>query len=294
MTNALGGKDNFATTAGSRAEAITYADSMAIARAQLTVERVKNQLDPLLTQEMLPVYEAAYGLVPGPDDSIHTREHALAATMLIAAGARYTAVTASLAAALGSDFLAYRVTPQSEAINFPADPSAANGPCKWTDKAKAPELVRIATAITVIGSPVRVPYTALNPSPAFSILAGDTIVVSVNNIGLAERVIITAVGANSFTATFTKSHDLGDIATTGYFPYWRSTKKHSLVVLTAAACQDPQKVRLANRVMAQIATSFSSWDIVPAASGTTTVPVAIDGTIRARVGYAAVGAVTYP
>lgn len=294
LANSLGGPANFSMTPGSRTEAILYADAMGHARIELTLERMKNQLNPLKCVEMLPVYEKAYGLIPRPTDTIQQRQAALAAAMLIPAGASFTAITAALQSALGSDFIAFRVTPVSEAVAFPASPGAANSPAKWTDRGVSPQIVRLSTSVAITGTPTVVGYETILGLDQPRIAVGEDIVMSVNNIALTERVTITAVGLSEFVATFTKPHAIDDIATTSYFPYWTSTKKHSLVVVTPTAAVDPEKRRLAHEVMKRTATTWSTWDIVPKADATHTAAFTVADATLGRVGYAGLGSVTYP
>jgi len=290
----LGAPENFSLEPGSHAEAMLYADAMGLARVFQTDRKMRNQLDPLKATDMLPVYEAAYGLIPKPTDTIPQRQAALASAMRAPEGATVAAVTAALQAALGSDFVSYRLTPVSEIVNFPASPGDANSPSKWTDKGVSPQVVRLTGAVVSLGVPVAVPYETIVDAGEPRILVGEQIVVSVNNIGLAERVNITAIGAGTFTATFTKVHEVGDIATTAYFPFWRTTKKHSLVVLTRAATLDPEKRRTVNEIMKRMVTGWSTWAISPKIDGTHAGGFIVDDATRGRVDFNNIDTFTYP
>jgi len=45
------------------------------------------------------------------------------------------------------------------------------------------------------------------------------------------------------------------------YPYWTSSKRHSLVVLTASAAADPEKRRKVHELMGRLARGVSTWDI---------------------------------
>lgn len=260
-----GWNGNYSSAVGSRSEAWAYATAMLLARVRYAKERAANQLTPTTVVEMLPVREKQYGLVPGRLDTIQQRQAALAQAYLLPLGARFTAVTQALSSVLGSDFLAYRVTKQSEIVTFPASPG--NGPGNWSNFRIAAKIVRLTSNVPATGTPFSVSYVPIDANSRSAIAVGDNVVVSANNISIAERVAVTAAGAQSFTAMFTKSHDAGDVATTGYFPYWVSTQGHVLVILKSAAARDPEKVRKANVILRQIMRGWITWDVVGSVDG---------------------------
>lgn len=292
LLNAQGG--NYATEIGSRSEARTYALAMMLARVVGHTTRAANQMDPRRVTDLLPVQEAIYGIVPGLNDSIFDREAALIAKRVLPQGARYTAVTAALTAAIGADFLYYYVTKRADISTYPASPGAATGPGNWVAPDSGIEVVRLTSAVSLLGAPVTAHYAALDPGGVSRISKGDAVVMSANNIGLAERVIVADASASAFTATFTKAHDVGDICTTALYPYWVSNQQHVLVVVTPAAALDPEKRRKVNDVMKQIMRTWVQWDIVPSADGLVTAGFKIDDPVLGRTDYAAIEGVTFP
>lgn len=282
----------FSTAIGSRSEAWVYATAFAVARAAASGEHCGNQFDPLTTVDMLPVQEAKYGINPGTKDSIRDRQRALAAKRLLPAGAAYLPVSNALAALLGADFLDYRITADSEVVVFPSDP--ATGPANWIHTKAAPKIVRLTSAVSITGTPRSVSYAPIDVRLVSTIQTGDVVVVSANNDGLAEKVTVTGYSANSFTATFTKAHDPGDICTTGFFPYWLSTKKHSLIVVTPTCAIDREKRRKIHALMQQVATGVSTWDIAPSADGVHTDRFLPGDAVLGVPGYAYDEAVTFP
>lgn len=351
LITALG--DNYDVSSGSKMEAWVYATAMLLGRVRHSLEMVGKQMDPRHTVPMLPTKEAEYGLIPGRLSSIHERQAALAAKMLLPQGARFTAVTAVLAATLGSDFLGYRVTKPNEIVNFPVNPAkpytfaaigytistgasytdlppnpvvrkagagvvragggagskpsapagtqffastsraVGAGPGNWIDPGHIAKVVKLTSPLATIGLPVAATYDIVSSSEPLEV--GDTLVVSANNIGLAELVtVLTTPTANSFTATYAKSHDTGDICTTGYFPYWVSTQSHVLVVVKPSAAADPEKKRITHLMMNAIMRDWVTWDIVPSTDGVHTDAVTVGDSVLGRLGYAGLGSVTFP
>lgn len=288
--NALG--ENYSKTIGSRAEARVYATAMSIARAFYSKTKAANQWDPRRILELLPVREAEYGVIPGLNDSVFDREAALVAKQLLPRGAMYTAVTAALTNAIGSDFLYYRVTKRSEIVTEPFP--AGSSPGNWIKPGKDIKVVRLLEAVATIGLPVSVHYETLDPDEPPRLEPGDKVVMSANNIGIAELVTL-AVGTAPFflRATFTKAHDPGDICTTAPFPYWLSSQQVVLVIVTPAAAVDPEKRRKVDQVMKQIMRTWVQWVIVPG-TGVGTATYTIADPVLGRVGYAGIGTVTYP
>jgi hypothetical protein len=67
---------------------------------------------------------------------------------------------------------------------------------------------------------------------------------------------------NALVATFANAHGVGCIGTTMPYPYWSSTKRHSLIVLTAAAAASLDVRRKVHALMKRIAREVSTWEIV--------------------------------
>lgn len=291
LLNALGGQ--YSTEIGSRAEAWAYATAMRLATVRYTKERGANQTDPRLVVEMLPVREVEYGLVPGSRATIQDRQAELTRKTLLPQGARETAVSAALAAAIGTNFLFYRVTKPSELVSFPASPGA--GPANWVRIGTVSKVIRLTGSIAVTGTPFTVGFAPANPEENIALTVGDKLVVSANNIGLGERVTVTAASANTFTATFTKAHDVGDICTTGYFPYWISNQGHVFVLVTPAAALDSEMRRKINTTMEEIMRSFVAWEIAPSSDGLDADLLTTDDPLLGRTGYAMTGpALAFP
>lgn len=270
-----------------------FATAMSLARARYAKERAANQMFPSTCVELLPVKEREFGLVPKSTYSIAQRQQALAVKMLLAQGNSYAAVTASLTAALGTDFLYYRITKSAERLTSPASPGT--GPGNWVHVGYPAKVVLLTSNVTHTVSPVTVSYTKANPLETVVLQAGESIVVSADNIGLAERVVITSATSTTFTTTFANSHDSGGVCTTGEFPYWISTQRHAMIVVSPSAALNSDKRRLVNNVMRDVADGVGTWDIVPATVPGTVDVFTTDSPVLGRTGYAPTGpARTYP
>ena len=132
--------------------------------------------------------------------------------------------------------------------------------------------VGLPGAITVPYEMVSVPQAATAQSDATEVRVGDRVSFDVGHSSIGEVVEVTAVtpGATpTFTASFTNPHSAGTLGFTNPFPWWISTQRHVLVVLTAAAAQDPETRRKVDEQMPRMLRSTTKWGIV-AADGTNT------------------------
>jgi hypothetical protein len=288
LINSLG--EQYSTEIGSRSEAWAYATSMALARVRYTADRVFNQMDPRLALELLPIWETKLGSIPGFADTIYDREFALYAIKQRARIGRRAAIESALTDAIGTDFIAFRVHEPDEVTSYPADPST---PGNWIRASEPAKVVRLYGYVAVLGQPIWVRYARVDETLVDEpLIAQENLFVSANNIGLAETVLIENTRYEpdvSFRATFTKSHDIGDICTTGPMPYWISTRLHYLIVVTQAAAESRELRRKVHSVMRQMARGVATWDIVPADDDTTITAFTTDDSILGRTGYAPTG-----
>jgi len=275
----------FDMSVGTHEEAKIYAQAMGLARARYALLRARNQTVPSKTWDMLPVLEADYGLAPLPTDSLVARRGALAARVRLPGGARVSNVTAGLRDILGSNFLALRTTSLDEATS--PSMAAAN----FRPRTLPPKFFRTLGSIApLLPASAWVSYAPFGASPATELLmVGDVAVVQGENSGLAEKVTVTGVQAvdnvQQFQATFTKSHDTGATVTTMHWPFTSSTKRFSLVIVTATAAIDAEQRRKVDDFMARVSRGVSQWAIVqPTTPGALTVgPAKVDAAIIGAV-----------
>lgn len=132
---------------------------------------------------------------------------------------------------------------------------------------------------TAIGSTVvdsGVTWTcAATSSPALHL--GQTITIQGENDAVAENLVVQGFsltlptvsgsqiapsGAPCFLATFTKPHDMGATIVTGPFPYWASTQRQLIVVVTAAAAANREVRRKIDTYLGRGARGVDTWAIV--------------------------------
>ena len=246
----------FSLTQGTDAEAKTYATAMLLGRAAQALERAKNQRDPLQANELLPVLEQNFDGVPLTTQTLDQRRQAQATRMKRPAGGRRTDIEQALVAALGADFIAYRPTSNTEASVVPTDPTTGG---IFSRPDIAPKRYQLTAPITQIGTSIAYVAALFGSAP---LAQGDSIVMDCGNRSQREVIPIIKVGSpTAFLATFTKSHDVGAICTTGPFPAWSSTKRESIIVLSDAAVVDPVRRNKAHAVMRKYARGVSTWNL---------------------------------
>lgn len=117
-----------------------------------------------------------------------------------------------------------------------------------------------------------------NTAPA--LVAGERVVVDAGNTSQMETVTVTAVANTApsgttpgylyFRAIFNKSHDINAPMTTGSIPYWWSTQRLNLFVLSAAAATDATMRAKLDALLAKVLRGVSTWAIVQPSSTTLT------------------------
>lgn len=278
------GRAAYSVAEGSRMDGFFYAAAMAMARTRYLLEHAGHELKPTHVTENIEKREDEYGAVPADGDMLSTRRAVLAARRLLPTGAAQTNIENALATLLPDDFLAYVPTPAGDEMVSPAaigdqpmnlqradipntlfrlvDAVSGNMPAAYTVRIDA--LDPATSTVTESGSTV----TSLRVAP------GDKMVVSANAPDMAEVVTITSTGISAgppayrtITATFTKPHVANDACVVGDYPYWHSTKRLSLVILTLAAAQDAEKRRKVDEQMARQTRGVSRWQIAGGVSG---------------------------
>lgn len=112
-----------------------------------------------------------------------------------------------------------------------------------------------------------VAYTALL-TDGNALMTGEWVTVEPGRIGLQERVQITASSATTITATFAYPHDSGVRATTAPWPTWRSTKRHSLVVVNDVSVFTNRTLQAAvHSFMRKVMPASSTWVLVYSGPG---------------------------
>ncbi len=160
--------------------------------------------------------------------------------------------------------------------------------------------IRILDLVVATGSQT-VRYDSFNPEearetgdlPRTQLIVGDVLVVDpVSNLQI-ERITVTGIDAigtlwRTFIGTFTKAHSADVPATTMSFPYWRSTKRHNLIVLTDVAALDAETRRKANEWCARLLRGSSTWSLAGETAAGVTGPWRVGA---GRVGVTTIGEV---
>jgi hypothetical protein len=108
------------------------------------------------------------------------------------------------------------------------------------------------------------------------------------------NIVWQAVGASFvFQATFQKAHDIGASITTGTFPYWWSTQKQFVFVISAALATDPETRRKMNVILEKMVSGTAQWAIVQPASTTSTGGVVGPLTVGSAIGTQTIAAINF-
>lgn len=294
MTANLGGA--FDLSSGTRQEGLCYASALQVARVEQRLREGARQNFALDVCESLPVREAEYGLLPGVTATTPQRRTAFARAKKLPGTWTRIEIGEALREVLGADLISYRPTPVAEVVRTPATLGAAPQNLQPTNVAR--KIVRITVPISIgLGAPQTVAYDLIDtPSgsvdaPTVQLVVGDKLVVESNISGIDETVTVTAVltSPTRLTATFTKPHTVDCLAFTHPYPRWISSKRHSLVIVTAAAAIDPTKRRLVDLEMKRMVRASSTWDIVQSADGIVTGAFTVGST---AIGMQSIGSVS--
>lgn len=276
MLSALGAPlESYGTEEGTRMRAFCYAQAMHAARVLYTLEHAGFQLDPLKVCEMLALREGEYGLIPGPYESIDDRRAALAARLLAPKGGWYNNIKNALITLLGAEFVGYVPTTYLDSERSPIN--CGDQPMNLIPSSRIPNLLTLLDGIsTGLGSAKWVHYENVElpfiPTPIGETLpvttlsVGDTIVVDAGNNAIVETVEITGLreltpGVKELEGIFNRPHDPNAPAASVTFPYWRSTKRYNLAVLTSEAAADPETRRRVNELLERMVRAVSTWAI---------------------------------
>lgn len=261
---------------GGPADARLFAWAMAIARCRSTIERAKNQAEPLKCWDLLKAHEKHYGIAVPPGASLNERRRALDARFDLILGPVRANIEYQLAAALGADFVAWITTPAAfddagtptvmERTYYPMMPwhlgfntmgpepqGIFGNPPAWTR-------IRITSHVVFLG--LRTVDWVNVGGEQVRLAVGDRLVVAPYTEGLRELVEVTDQTSSTLSAVFTKAHAANTEALLWPFPYWGSRSLHSLVVVPNGRAMDPAVRQKANDVMRRLMGGNSTWDVV--------------------------------
>lgn len=282
-----------------------FADAMAIARCQSTLERAANQADPRTAHDLVRPLEKTYGILPEPDSTRASRREALYQAQRLTLGPVRPNVEAQLAAAIGSDFVAWVTTPAADDNDYPEKPwEVITYPMALPHNYKnALGIFHRVVRWKLIRLTGRVDHTVyvndnvpLHQRVSWVHVAGDEgpligrksrgyaedgrvrlrpdrLIVEPGKLGQQEVVeLATDVTETHLTAQFVRPHESGVLAMRAPWPFWVSIQKHSHVVVKQGRARDRRLRARVTRLLHKLLGATSTWDIVeenasPGASG---------------------------
>jgi len=286
--------DQYDKSVGGRIEGLCFMYALGIARARKRIQQARDQRLPNKVVDLIERREAELGIVPGPHDTMAQRRAVLVERFKPPTGGCRLAIETALTAAIGADFIKYYVRPIGSEPNHPAN--AGDWPMNFQRNDVPRKIVKLDGPVAFTGVPVTVQFEQLGGTPA--LIPGDVVVFDAGREGQADRVTISAITDSTgafdetivlLTATFTRPHEAGAFGFTHPFPLWRSTRREAIIVVSAAAAQDPEKRRKVHDEMRRHARAVSVWNIV-AANGTNTQEFQL-GT--ACMGFSTLPAIAY-
>lgn len=253
-----------------------YAQSICLATAQYQLDRALNNRNPAKATEILGQLEDDFQVTPGPYATLKQRRDFLSALFMVATGNSQSAIEYALQKVLGSDFVSYT---HLTASPWPPTPGTVGIFPKVGDAIKQ---FSILDAISTIGSPVTVRYS-ITPTFGDLPLAGETYVFDPDPRSTIENVELISVNSTTITAVFTRSHEIGTVATRPY-PLWTSSRRYSTVIVSLSAAMDSEKRRLVNEIMSRAMRGVSQWCMVSDIG-----PLVLDSSTSGLLGYTTLG-----
>ena len=284
---------------GDHMEATIYARSIMLGVTKRLIEHAGDQVAPAKLAECLAYREEEYGSLPTTYESLAERRARLALYRRLPKQPTKVNVTTALREILGDAFVGIRPTPYAEAVIDP--PNCGDQPMNFARPESDRKNIRLLDAVSIAGSQT-VRYDSLDPNEPretgtlsrTKLIVGDVLVVDPGHNLQIERVTVTAIGtvlseSRTFTGTFTKAHEIDVPATTMPFPYWRSTKRHNLVVLTDTAILDAETRRKANEWCNRLLRGVSTWSLAGETASGVTGPWRVD---EGMIGVTTIGEIT--
>lgn len=282
----------FSDDPNSEANIDAFATAKLFGIASEMLERAGNQANPRCVNELISKLEKDYEISPKAGATLAERRAELIAAKSVNNGDFVYAIRDALRLLIGAQLLA--VVPQrlpdsfGGGGRFPDSLSATTaGPGNF--KSLGDSFKSIICNNYVMADTRTVSYTHVygNPEP---IKVGDVIVIDPDSNGLVEKVVVTAVGDGTFTATFTKAHSTNAKATTAAFPYWITASRFLYVVVADSVFASNELMYLLNKFLNRTLCHAARWGIVRSSGTGTTGAFTIGSSI---IGQSTIAEVTY-
>jgi hypothetical protein len=283
---------------GDHMEATIFARSIVLGATKRLLEHAGDQVNPQKAFECLERREDEYGAIPTPYQSLAERRRILSILRRLPKLNTTVNIATALTEILGDAFVAIRPTPTADAVQYPTN--GGDQPMNFLPAATEPKNIRILDTISILGSQT-VRYEAFDPDEPLDdddlsrtrLLVGEKIVVDPAHNMQIERVEVTAVGTQAgyrtFTGTFTKAHDANTPATMAPFPYWISTKRHNLIILSDAGIVDAETRRKANEWCNRLLRGVSTWNLCGQSAAGVLGPFKVE---EGKIGVTTIGEIT--
>lgn len=231
-----------------------YAVAICLASAQYQLDRALNNRNPSKATELLGQLEDDFQVTPPLNATLKQRRDFLAALFMVAKGNSQEEIVAALTTLLGADFVSYDHLPPTP---WPATPGSVGVFCVPGTPIKQ---FTILDAISTTGSQISVRYINSDISDEGPVV-GETYCVDPDPRQTTEQITVSGVTTTTLSATFSRSHEPGTLATRPY-PLWISGRRYSTVTVSLAASLDTEKRRLINELMKRASRGVSQWCVV--------------------------------
>lgn len=250
------GTKSYDLSRGGRMFAWLYANAMAFATAKILLERARDQWRPDKAYEGLGVYEIDHGIVPHAEQGISERREEAAWRRKLLSVPSKTNIENELAERTEGAFLALITTAKEDAVSHPTN--LGDSPMALARQTDRRAIAR--TLAPVSSGLATCEYEAWAEDVPHELRTGDVIVIGVGTAN-EERVTVLAADADDVAFNCAYPHSAGEMIVLGHWPYWTSTKRRNLVILTAEGAEDAKTRRRAHEVMERNARGTSIWDV---------------------------------
>lgn len=294
-------RGGFSTEPGSLVDLFTFAMAITFARVARANQNVDRERSAAGAYYLLKQFEEEYGLTPSGDDTLVDRREALALAKRAARGNTRQEIEQQLRDLLGDDYVGLHIPVGAEIAIWPAD--LGDAPQLLADATSTRKLVRITNVIIDgLGAPQAVHYQAVDPAivagEQHSLAVNDRLVVEPELLARAEVVVVTSLGLDgstpTFTATFENAHEPNVWATQMPFPAWASWGRHLFVALAADAAIDPETRRKTHVLLGKILPAITTWSVCPLSGAGTIGPFTLDDPVLGRLNINPMTVLTVP